>query len=302
MSKLTLAALVAACSLTWILTARGDDEAPPAPPSPPPGKNYVFKYKFAPGEVLRTEVVHRATVQTTIQGTSQTAETHSKSIKVWKIDKVADNGHVTFTHSVESIDMWQKSQGRAEVRYNSETDKEIPPGYEEAAGAVGVPLTVVTMDDRGKILKRQEGRPQPVSLSTQMTMPLPARPVAIGDTWNTPLDIDVILKDGSTKKIETRQKFTLDKVIDDVATIAVDTQILTPIHDPALEAQLIQRLSSGSVKFDMSAGRVLSQQLDLDRHVVGFSGPASSMHYLTRFTEKLIPGDAVARQPKANPE
>ena len=74
------------------------------------------------------------------------------------IDDVAADGSVTFTHSVESIDMWQKTQGRTEIRYNSQTDAEPPPGYEEAAAAVGVPLTAITMNDHGKILKRQEKR------------------------------------------------------------------------------------------------------------------------------------------------
>jgi hypothetical protein len=96
------------------------------------------------------------------------------------------------------------------------------------------------------------------------------------------------LKDNSVKKVQTRQKFTLESVTDDVATITIDTQILTPIHDPAIEAQLIQRLSAGTARFDISAGRILSQQLDLDRRVIGFSGPSSSMHYLTRFTEELL--------------
>jgi hypothetical protein len=103
------------------------------------------------------------------------------------------------------------------------------------------------------------------------------------------LEVEVVLKDGATKKIQTRQKFTLDRVVDSVATITVDSQILTPISDPAIEAQLIQRLSSGTVRFDIESGRVLSQQLDLDRHVIGFSGAASSMHYVTRFTEELLP-------------
>lgn len=263
------------------------DEAPPAPVAGASLK-YDLLYKFSPGETVRTEIVHRATVQTTIQGTSQTADTQSTSIKTWKIGEVTPEGNVTFVHMVDSIDMWQRTQGRKEVRFNSQTDSEIPPGYEEAAHAVGVPLTVVTMNNRGKILKRQEKRPQPASMSTQMTMPLPDRAVKIGDSWSSPLEIDVILKDGSTKKVQTRQQFTLEKVIDELATIAVDTQILTPIHDPAIEAQLIQRMSNGNVRFDIKAGRVLSQQLDLDRHVIGFSGPASSMHYLTRFTEQLL--------------
>ncbi len=260
-------------------------------------QQYELRYKFSPGETLRWEVVHRATVQTTIQGSSQTAETRSKSVKRWVIDEVADDGAITFTHSVESIDMWQKTQGRSEVRYNSETDKEVPPGYETAAQSVGVPLTVTTMDDRGKVLKRVEKHSQPTSLM-QLAIALPEGPVAIGDSWTTPLDIDVVQKDGATKKIKTRQKYTLEKVANDVATIKVDAQILTPIHDPTIEAQLIQRLSEGQLRFDIAAGRILEQQLDLNRHVINFSGPSSSMHYLTRFTEKSLAGDAeVARKP-----
>ncbi len=279
--------------------------AEPSAPQPPeapqsPTLKYDLKYKFTPGEVVRTEVVHRATVQTTIEGTTQIAETQSKSTKIWQINAVADDGTVSFVNMVEKIDMWQKTQGRKEVRYNSEAGDEVPPGYEDVAKAVGVPLTTLTMDNRGKVLKRQEKLPQPMSLSTQVTMPLPNRPIVVGESWSSPMEIDVILKDGSTKKVQTRQKFTLEKVASDVATITIDTQILTPVHDPAIEAQLIQRLSAGTARFDIATGRMLSQQLDLDRRVIGFSGPTSSMHYLTRFTEQLLPApDQTARRDAA---
>jgi Family of unknown function (DUF6263) len=150
--------------------------------------------------------------------------------------------------------------------------------------------------DRGTIIKRKENQSVPTSISTQITMPLAEGPIAIGESWSSPIEIEVTQKDGSLKKIETRQKFTLESVTDDVATIHVDSQILTPIHDPSIEAQLIQRLSEGTVKFDVAAGRVVSQQLDLDRHVIGFSGATSSMHYVTRFTEKLLPPERTVRK------
>ncbi|MEX0678433.1 MAG: hypothetical protein WD063_15240 [Pirellulales bacterium] len=254
-----------------------------------PTLKFDLKYKFTPGETVETEVVHQAKVQTTIQGTTQTAESQSRSVKVWKVKDVTNQGTVTFDHMVTRIDMWQRTTGRKEVRYNSDTDAEVPPGYEQAAEAVGVPLSTVTMDQRGTIIKRKEHRDQPMGVSTQMTMPLADHPITLGESWSSPLEIEVTHKDGSVKKIQTRQKFTLEKVADGVATIRVDSQILTPVHDPAIEAQLIQRLSQGTVEFDLGAGRVLSQQLDLDRHVIGFSGAASSMHYVTRFTEKLMP-------------
>ena len=300
MSKLFPAAL-----LGWlvILSVSARADAPSAKKAPP-GKQAVasdagrptggvaksdLKYKFTPGETLRAEVVHQVKVKTTVQGTSQTAESNSRSVKVWKILDVTEEGTVTFQHMVAHVDMWQRTTGRKEVRYNSDTDEEVPPGYEAVADAVGVPLSTVTMDARGKIIKRKEHREQPMGVSTQMTIPLVDHAIAIDESWSSPLEIDVTRKDGTIKKIRTRQKFTLEKVSDEVATIKVDSQILTPVHDPAIEAQLIQRLSYGTVRFDIAAGRVISQQLDLDRRVIGFSGPTSSIHYVTRFTEKLLP-------------
>src|SRR5262245_31167554 len=61
----------------------GDETANKEPAAKRP--EYELRYKYHEGEVLRTEIVHRATVQTTIQGTSQTAETLSKSIKRWVV-------------------------------------------------------------------------------------------------------------------------------------------------------------------------------------------------------------------------
>ncbi len=109
--------------------------------------------------------------------------------------------------------MWQKSQGRQEVRYNSRTDEKVPPGYEDVAKAVGVPLTVVKIDRRGKVLSREEQQPQANINSSPIAMPLPTEPVPVGYTWSVPIDVEVILHGGASRKIATRQQFTLAKVV-----------------------------------------------------------------------------------------
>ncbi|MBI3840017.1 MAG: hypothetical protein HY288_19010, partial [Planctomycetia bacterium] len=75
--------LLAFAALSGMPQSWADDQAdePAEAPAPFGGVTYDLEYRFTPGEVLRTEIVHRATVQTSIQGTSQTAETLSKSIK-----------------------------------------------------------------------------------------------------------------------------------------------------------------------------------------------------------------------------
>jgi len=263
-----------------------------------PGK-FTLRYKFRPGETLRWDVVHRSRIETTVSGATQTAETTSKSVKVWRVIDVRPDGTATFEHSVESIDMRQKLTGSAEVCYNSRTDKKPPPGFEHVAQAVGVPLSIVTMDRSGKVLKRRR-KPVKAAASNngRMTIPLPDRPIAVGGSWSFPHTVDVKLNNGAIKKIETLQRFTLLGVKTGVAAIRVSTAILTPIHDPAVESQLIQCQSAGTVRFDIDAGRVLRQQMDLDKAVVGFRGEASSLHYLTRFTEQLLPAVAkTAEQP-----
>ena len=44
------------------------------------GELYDLAYKFNVGETLRWEVIHKATIQTTIQGTTETAKTRSESV------------------------------------------------------------------------------------------------------------------------------------------------------------------------------------------------------------------------------
>lgn len=268
-------------------------------------EKYTLRYKFHPGETLRWEVEHRTNVRTSVSGTTQNAETLSISVKRWRVTDVKPDGAVTFEHSVERVDMRQRLAGAAEVRYNSQTDAKPPAGFENVAKSVGVPLSTVTMDSRGKVLHRNRHIGQPTTANdpsqneSSMTIPLPDEAVPIGHTWSFPHDVDIPLESGGVKRIKAVQQFTLEEVKNGVATIRLATEVLTPITDPAIEAQLVQREAAGRVRFDIDAGRILGQQLDIDKHVVGFRGEASSIHYRNRFTEQLVrEEDRTARKPQ----
>jgi hypothetical protein len=255
-------------------------------------KSYKLRYKFKPGEALRWEVEHRAKIRTTVQGTTQTAETSSASIKVWKVESVDTEGNATFVYSVERVDMTQKFDGRQEMRYNSTTDTKPPQVFENVAKAVGTPLATLTLDPLGAVTKREENYVQAAPLQENVTLPLPENALSTGEEWTMPADITVTLPDGErkvTKKIKARQLYRLESVDDGVATIRLETQVLTPVNDPQIEAQIVQSKANGTVHFDITAGRIVSQQSDIDEHVNGFQGAASSMHYITRFSEKLLP-------------
>lgn len=220
-------------------------------------EKYTLHYKFHPGETLRWEVEHRSKVRATVSGTTQTTETLSTSVKAWRVADVLPDGSATFEHRVQWVNMRQTLTGRKEVHYDSRTGEKPPLGFEDAAKSVGVPLSIVKMDARGKVLHRQDIKPRPVVAPQKpppqkspaqdqgwMTIPLPDEPVPVGYKWSLPLDIDVPLESGAVKKVKAVQQFELEGVKTGVATIRVSTDILTPITDPAVESQLVQREST----------------------------------------------------------
>ncbi len=264
-------------------------------------QRYLLRYRFGQGDQIRTKVVHQASVRTTIEGTSQTAKTVSVSVKSWKIVDVDPDGRVTFEHAVEFVDMKNDVTGRETVSYDSREDDEPPAGFEDVARRVGIPLTRVVMDETGTLHQREELAPGAAN-PTQLVLPLPKDKIAVGSTWTFPDDVVVNLRNGNSRKIKCRQRFELLSVENEIAKISIATQILTPIRDyPEIEAQLVQRESDGIIEFDMQAGRVIAQQIDLDRRVTGYPNAKSSMHYRTRFTETLLSGHArtAQRKPKA---
>ena len=256
-------------------------------------EKYTLRYQFHPGETLHWNVEHRTLVRTAVSGSEQTVETISDSEKVWRVKEVKPDGTATFEHLVQWVDMRQKPAGGNEIRYDSRTDAKPPMGFDDVAASVGVPLSIITMDARGKIITRQRKETRGVAANEgPITIPLPAEPIAVGHVWTFPCDIEVPLESGGVKKIKALQQFKLESVQTGVASIRVTTQIISPVTEPAIEAQIVQRESAGVVRFDIDSGRIIGQQMDIDKHVVGFRGQASSLHYVTRFSEQWIPETA----------
>ena len=257
---------------------RRDGGLATAAAGPSAGETYTLRYQFHPGETLRWDVEHRTRVRTSVSGTTETVETLSKSLKVWRVKEVKPDGEVTFEHSVEWLQMRQKYADRDEVRYDSRTGAKPPACFAGMDKSVGVPLAVVTMDAKGKVLKRQRNdvRAMPHNEGS-MTIPLPDEAVPVGYTWSHPDDIDVPLETGGIKKIKAIQQFTLEQVKTGVATIHVSTNIITPVADPAIESKLVQRRATGgSALISIPAASSARRSTSISTWSASAAAPAAS--------------------------
>jgi hypothetical protein len=247
----------------------------------------LLRYRFVTGESLPTRVEHRALTETTMNGVTQTVETMTDSTKTWTVVAVDEAGNATLEHTVDDVTMTSRTSDRGEVRWASGSGVEPPPGYELVPHSLGVPLVRLTVSTDGRVLDRHELRPcPPAATGDLVVVPLPEKEIAVGAEWTVPQDVVVEVPNGPRKAVRTRLRYRLHEVNDGVATITVDTTVLTPIDDPRLEARLLERIWDGRVTFDITGGRVVGRQTSIDRRVVGFGGPQSSVRYKASLEER----------------
>jgi hypothetical protein len=248
-----------------------------------------LEYRFRPGEHLDMRVAHRALSETTMNGTTQMVETMTDSTKRWTVVAVDDEGLATLEQSVDDVTMRSRTSDRGSIRWSSDSEDEPPPGYESVRTSLGVPLARLVVDRHGRIIERRELRPCPPSSTGDLVVvPLPEEAVAPGAEWTIPDEFVVEVPNGPRKAVRTRLRYRLESITDGVATIHVDTTVLTPVDDPRLEARLLERIWEGAILFDIEAGRVTTRRTGIDRRVVGFGGPQSSVRYKATLEEQLV--------------
>ena len=256
-----------------------------------PSKNTkILRYKFNDGETIIAQVSHRALTETTINGTTQHVETATDSTKSWKITHVDKNGNATLEHLIDHVKMMSRTSEMETVRWDSDGSKAPPDGYGGVKLSLGKPLSELTIDSCGRVINRKDFFPSPPSNTGDlMVVPLPDEPVAVGTTWTVPDTIVVDIPGSTGKSVRTRLRYQVTKLKKDRATIKVDTTVLTPVHDPQTESRLLERIWSGEIIFSIDHGRIISRSVNVDRRVIGFHGPASSIRYKASREEELAP-------------
>ena len=249
-------------------------------------EEHLLRYRFQKGDVLKWNVRQMLRMTTSLRGKTETVETSSRSTKIWTVIDVAGDGVATFEYKVGDVKMHQSQTDKEDAKYDSNVDTEIPPAFHPLEGTIGVPLAELSIDALGEMKKKQALRPyKGATEENRIAVPLPKEPIAVGERWDLEVPVEVQLPEGTVKKISAVQRFTLDSVRNGVATISFRTIIRTPINDPKIESQIIDKHASGFLKIDLDVGRLISQQTEVDREVVGFQGPGSRIHHHARFTE-----------------
>lgn len=249
---------------------------------------YLLRYSLSAGQQLNYEVTHVAKTKTRLKGQEEVSQVHTVSKRHWDVAKVADN-EMTFDHIVDSVEMTQQQGEKDEIRWSSGSGDDAPVQFSKVAERIGMVLSTVSINGRGQETDRKDNGGSKASLGMgSLSLAFPEDPIAIGDSWSIPRDVKTRTEDGLIKTIKIRELYTLEKVKSGIATLSIQSEPLTPIHEQSVRAQVVQQLSNGTIKFDIDAGHMISKELNWDETVVGFQGPNSMMEYRARMSEHLV--------------
>ncbi len=270
-------------------------------------EKYVFRYKFSPGDVLQWEVVSKIDQMTSKSGQKDNTETRCVSTKNWTVLEVDASGTAVLEYSIRDVDMQcSSSLEKAELKYNSRTDEKPPVQYLDVAELIGKPIAHFTINSQGEIMERSQKAKVAATMQfletaeeNRITIPMPEYAVGVGDGWDYPREIMIPQPNGTVKKVAVRERYTLEKVQNGIATFEFKTYVMTPLYDDKdTEWALRTKIRNGRIQFDMVEGRSISQQYDMKRTAIDVQRIRNgSATYQSRFTEKYLRD---GREPAAN--
>ncbi len=284
-------------------------EDPPVDAATP--ERFTLAFRFQPGQRVSYEISHDSKIASVQGSHKEIAINKTKTIRSYRVMDVSDAGVARLEMQLDSVWMSaafedeEGSQGDPVIFDSTDPDKRKNPKFGHVLNTVGRPQAVLSVDPTGKTLEakrlgvKADVEPTDAGSKTKpdnFLMTLPAQPVAVGETWKEPFDVFARNDSALTVRIRMQTVYKLESVVDGKATIGYRTVVLTPLEQPSIAAQLIQRELEGKAVFDLEQGQIASREAKLDRTVVGAFGPQSTMHAESRYKERLVPTTIAARE------
>ncbi|MFN0055125.1 MAG: hypothetical protein ACKV0T_23370 [Planctomycetales bacterium] len=320
---------ITACLSPALRAAETRDEAPPTPASQAPAAaassdgdepvpvvdTFDLRFRFEPQQLLRYEVEHQSEFTTLYNDLTEVATNRSQMRRSYKVLGVQPNGDADLQLSIDWARMMAEfgngQQRTKSIEFQSDDPAKHPPAFQQVLDAVGKPQATIRFSAAGRALEVKTDKPVtpgggaeaptapgsiPGASHESYLIPLPEVRVAVGNTWKERFEVTARDSEKLPVRVTLQRSYKLSEVKEGLATIEFRTVILTPVQDPTVSAQLIQRETVGKLVFDLERGRIVSRHVTVEGNVLNPFGPKSSMRATSVWKERLIAEPQVARK------
>lgn len=268
-----------------------------------------LRYKFVPGQLVRYDVQLNDDYQIQVGEDKDTPYSHQSSVKNYRVKKVEADGSAILELTIESVNLEINQNGET-FRYDSQRKSEEGKESEDALNQpvflamkalVGKPHLQLRVTPHGEVsafvplVKGDQVPDNPSQVAFDVLLRLPESPIAVGGTWKEDFEINLPIPESSLRKpVKVQRHYTLKSVEGPLATIELNTKVLTILELPEEQMQLLRRRPSGTIVLDLDRGLLVSKDLKQDNEVSGFSTGPSHIRFQQVISEKLRDADVVS--------
>jgi hypothetical protein len=256
-------------------------------PQPLKPAEYRLAYKFRANEDVHMPfaVDSRMVVQ---KGPSTLTTTNQSTVeRHFHVASVDADGSAIVDLFIDSVKLSYSFNGGKPTTYDTNAKDPPPSGFESVKDSIGH-RGKVRFSARGTILTVPGTSPDTSADPSESFLDLlPEKSVHIGDEWSDDIKVKVSLSRNLSQKITLRRYYTLESVHENVATIRLRTVEITPVDDPQIRAQLVQRTPEGKMTFDLVRGAITARELNCSRTETGIMGQGSQIIATTHWNGSL---------------
>lgn len=263
---------------------------------------YLLRYKFRPGMFIHLEITDKNRIEATF---NNRVDLHANTSMTWKHYRVisADpQGQAILEAFNDRVTMeWKFGENPAETFDTANPGPSPDPKFQAVLASTGKPLVRTEVTARGELVKLTPlvaDIPGAAEASNFLVV-FPEQPVKIGEKWKESFETPVAVSKTLKQNFALLREYTLTSVEGNLAHIKLRVGPKGVLSDPQMEMQLMQRLITSDIVFDMSRGLIVSQHNTVDRTVVNPLGPNSQVTAVGDYLLKLTDGPAAALQQAA---
>ncbi len=253
-------------------------------------ETYLLKYKFEPNQFVHYDVAHSQTYTHQKAEHRLKATTESKARKHYRVVSVSPDGVATLEPVIDHVVMSAREDNKTPLVWNSDNGPEnCPAQFRATAERIGKPQVRMQFASSGELLSVVPLNTTPVSASPEANFLLefPSTAIPVGHVWSDEFSVDVNVTQTLKKPVTISRKYRLVSVEGSQAVIELKSTLLTPVREPEILAQLIQRTPQGTIVFDLDRGVLVSRELAIDKREVGALGDQSFLRVVSTYSERL---------------
>ncbi|MDA0832750.1 MAG: hypothetical protein O2955_10040 [Planctomycetota bacterium] len=247
-------------------------------------KPVVLRYQFHPNQFMHYEVVHKMVISLSAKEVTETTRNQSVSKQHLRVVSVDENGDAVIEPTLDHVRMRSQFDDNPPTLFDSDDVNQQPQEFEKILESIGEPQGRQRVDATGKIIAERDTTE---SMNTvALLMLLPQEPVKVGATWDDDYTVRVRATQKLERSIKLRRKFTFTQLDGDIAVIDFKTLDLDNPQDPQIRVQLIQMTPSGTIRFDIRKGMIVSKTMHSNK--VEYEVAGGAMHAISDRTETLV--------------